>query len=72
MKRGTIVLVGGYEHPLLPGFTRGGTFPVTVLSIMSKWLRDQGFAFEDQSLKSPFEMYHGDWLKGGRGEVFIR
>lgn len=72
MTRGTIVLAGGYELNLLPTFTRGGTFPVPVMSLMANWLRDQQFSFEDQTLTSPLKMYHGDRLKGGRGEVFVR
>lgn len=72
MKRGSIILSGGYQHALLPTFTCGGTFPVPFLPMMSKWLRDQEFEFENKVLDSPFKMFHGDWLKGGRGEVFVR
>lgn len=71
MTRGSIVLAGGNIHPLLPTFSSGGKFPVPVLPMIAKWLRDQEFVFENKALDSPFEMFHGDWLKGGRGEVFV-
>ncbi len=72
MTRGSIVLAGGYEYPLLPTFTGGGKAPVPMLSMIAQWLRAQQFDFLNEALESSFQMYHGDWLKGGRGEVFIR
>lgn len=72
MVRGSIVMVGGSNHALLPTFTSGGKFPLPVMSMIAKWLRDQPFECQEELLESSFEMFHGDWLKGGRGEVFIR
>lgn len=71
MTRGSIVLAGGYDRHLLPTFASGGIFPVPVLSMMAKWLRDHEFDFKDDMLTSTFKMFHGDGLKGGRGEVFV-
>ena len=72
MKRGTIVLAGGYDHHLLPTFTQGGNFHVPILSILANWLCKNGFELDDQLLNSRFRMFHGDWLQGGRGELFLR
>jgi formylmethanofuran dehydrogenase subunit C len=71
MTRGSIILAGGYPRPLLPTFAIGGRFPVPVLSMLAKWLRDHKFPLDDQSLTKPFQIFHGDGLKGGRGELFV-
>jgi len=72
MTRGTIVLGGGQNQPQLPTFRPGGFYPVPVLNMMSKWLKQQGFRFDATILESPFQEFDGDLLYGGRGEVFVR
>lgn len=72
MTRGTIVLGGGQSHPLLPTFRQGGSYPVPILTMMSKWLTRQGFDFNETMLESDFHQFDGDLLSGGRGEVFVR
>ena len=70
--RGTIVLGSGQDQPLLPTFRRGGSYPVPILKMMSKWLKLQGFRFDATILESDFQEFDGDLLAGGRGEVFAR
>jgi formylmethanofuran dehydrogenase subunit C len=72
MIRGTIVLAGGHEKTLLPTFSRGGEYPVPVLSMLANWLTNQGFDFDPDVLKSTFREFNGDLIQGGRGEVFIK
>lgn len=72
MKRGTIVLGTSNNEPLLPTFRPGGCYSVPVLRLMSSWLKQQGYGFDESILQSPQQEFNGDLLCGGRGEVFVR
>lgn len=72
MLRGTLVLAGGLEETLLPTFRSGGYYPVPVLKMIANWLRRHSFACETSVLEENFQQYDGDYLRGGRGEVFVK
>ena len=72
MIRGTIVLAGGHEKKLLPTFSRGGVYRVQVLSILAKWLMQQGFDCDSAVLNSTFRQFNGDLIQGGRGEILVK
>jgi formylmethanofuran dehydrogenase subunit C len=72
MKRGTIVLMGEPDPELLPTFVGGGTNQVPILSMLKHWLSTRSEHFSADCLTEPFEMFHGDMLQGGRGELFVR
>ena len=71
MTRGTIVLAGETEHAPLPTFSRGGNYQGTMFRIMATWLIDNDFSPAEKLLERDFQMFHGDTLNGGRGEVFV-
>jgi formylmethanofuran dehydrogenase subunit C len=70
MIRGSIVLAGDAEVPPSPIFTRGGTYSGYVLRLMARWLVEIGFEPAESLFAWEAQMYHGDQLRGGRGELF--
>jgi formylmethanofuran dehydrogenase subunit C len=73
MVRGTIVLASEQspngDQLLMPIFKRSGSFRPTILRMLC-----QSINRTRESVPIPqcaFDLYHGDLLKGGRGEVFI-
>ncbi|MFK7767538.1 MAG: formylmethanofuran dehydrogenase subunit C [Mariniblastus sp.] len=72
MTRGTIVVGNDEQTKLLPTFLKGAAQPVPVLQMISNWLVKQQFDFDTDVLKSSFQTYYGDQLRGGRGEIMVR
>jgi len=72
MRRGTLALLGPNPPQLLPSFRFASTFRPPTMALMLKALRDKGFRLEDDLLKSEFDLYHGDLVSVGRGEILFR
>ena len=70
MKRGTLVFLGPRPE-LLPTFTAGGRQQPVVMTLLARELEKLGFAKSDL-LSHPFDLYHGDHIEGGRGEILVR
>ncbi len=73
MKRGTIVLGGGLADALPPSFRQGGRFRMPAVSLITNWLRQThpDFEVDLSQLDTEFDLFHGDFLRGGRGEVLV-
>jgi formylmethanofuran dehydrogenase subunit C len=72
MRRGTICLFGPRPSELLPSFRYGATYRPDFLRLIHADLRRHGFAI-DESLRSPqVDLYHGDLVELGRGEIMLR
>lgn len=86
MKRGTIIAAADGQsavaikenHGLLPSFNAGSTSPVPIFKPLKKWLAaetiDGASVFSPAQLElldQPFQVFHGDRLNDGRGEVFL-
>jgi len=74
MKRGTIILAGDQpsfcRHRCPPNFRYAGTYQPAVLPLISRWLKKLESSFPDRLLRLRlFDVFAGDLLKGGRGEV---
>jgi len=70
MRRGTIGLFGEAPPVLLPTFRAGYRGPLSVLHLLEKHLHDEGFAVPRlRNLAASIELFHGDLLEGGRGEI---
>jgi formylmethanofuran dehydrogenase subunit C len=70
MRRGTIGLFGNVRPTLLPTFRAGYRGPLPVLHLLEKHLHDEGFAVPRlRNLAGVIELFHGDLLEGGRGEI---
>lgn len=72
MRRGTIGLFGRQRPLLSPTFCRGHLGPLSVLHLLEKHLHE--LAFESPRLRvlaGAVELYHGDMLELGRGEILL-
>ena len=72
MRRGTIGLLGPRPARLLPSFRRGATFQPDILTLMLHSLRERGFAFDESLSRAHVELYNGDLVEAGRGEIWLR
>jgi len=71
MNRGTIGLFGSQPVKLLPSFTQSCSFEPLALRLVFRELRRLGFPLRDEMLTATFDLYHGDLVAQGRGEVFL-
>jgi formylmethanofuran dehydrogenase subunit C len=72
MKRGTIAFLGKTAPPILPTFRRACRYRPEVMPLIYHHLRRLDFAVSDELLAAAFELYNGDFLAGGRGELLVR
>jgi formylmethanofuran dehydrogenase subunit C len=72
MKRGTIAFLGKTAPPLLPTFRRACRYRPEALQLIYRYLRRRDFAVADELLGCAYDLYNGDFLAGGRGELLIR
>jgi formylmethanofuran dehydrogenase subunit C len=71
MRRGTLGLFGPNPPPLLPSFRFGTTWQPPIVPIILRELRSQGMRYDDGLLSAEFDVYHGDLVSVGKGEVLI-
>ena len=71
MHRGTLVFLSEDRPELLPTFKFGGRQQPIVMTMLSRELEKIGFA-KAELLRNEFDLYHGDMIEGGRGEVLVR
>ena len=71
MHRGTLVFLADDRPELLPTFTYAGRQRPIVMTMLGRELRELGFSPADL-LEGEFDLFHGDQIEGGRGEVLIR
>ena len=72
MKRGTIAFLGKTAPPILPTFRRACRYLPDALQVLYRHLRRLDFAVSDELLGCSYDLYNGDFLTGGRGELLIR
>jgi formylmethanofuran dehydrogenase subunit C len=70
MRRGTIGLLGQTDPQLLPTFRHACRCRPQVLRMLLAWLTRQDFPVPEQLFDADFDLHHGDFLEGGRGEIF--
>lgn len=71
MRRGTLAFFGA-APPLLPTFRHACRFQPVILRVIFRYLRQVGFAVPEAIETARCDLYHGDFLCGGRGEVLLR
>jgi formylmethanofuran dehydrogenase subunit C len=72
MRRGTIALLGPGPPPLPPTFHLASRISLPMLGLIARELRSADFAADQlDQLKQPVDLFHGDFLELGRGEVLI-
>ena len=70
MRRGTLIFLGA--APQLPlTFVRGNRLRPQFMGLLSNHLKQAGLDILVASQPSEFELYHGDMLSTGRGEVLL-
>ena len=72
MRRGTIGLFAGGKPDLLPTFRHACRYRPIFLAIMFRHLDRHGFPFDEALLSAKYDLYHGDFLEQGRGEILAR
>ena len=72
MRRGTIGLFGQEPPPMLPTFRFACTYQPQVMGLMFRELRSHGLTVEDSIAASEFDLYHGDMIELGKGEILLR
>lgn len=72
MRRGTIGLLGSEAPPLLPTFRRACSYRPPFLPLLLRHLRELRFSASEQLDAQTCDMYHGDMLELGRGEILAR
>ena len=71
MRRGTIGLFGPTTTTLLPTFRYGCRLRPTFLSLVLRDLARLGYPFDERLLSAAYDLYHGDFLELGRGEILV-
>jgi hypothetical protein len=72
MRRGTLGLLGQAPTPLLLTFRYAATIQPQIVGLMLRDLRAKGFQFDESLLTCSFDLFHGDLVSLGRGEVIMR
>jgi formylmethanofuran dehydrogenase subunit C len=72
MRRGTLVYCGENAPRLLPTFRRACRFRPVAFAMLFRQLGQMDFPIPASALDADFELYNGDMIEGGRGEVLIR
>ena len=72
MRRGTLGLLGPNPPAMLPSFRYACTARPQVLPVMIRDLRRQGFAIDEALLAADCDVYNGDLVALGRGEILVR
>ena len=72
MQRGTIAFLGRESPSLLPSFRRAARYRPDFLPLILRQLRTLDFAVADELLHCACDVYNGDLVAGGRGEILIR
>jgi formylmethanofuran dehydrogenase subunit C len=71
MRRGTIGLFGPDGPELLPTFRCGCRYRPLFLRVHFAELRRLGYAVNDELLACEVDLYHGDLVATGRGEILV-
>ncbi|NOY40981.1 MAG: formylmethanofuran dehydrogenase subunit C [Planctomycetes bacterium] len=71
MRRGTLGLLGPDSPPMLPSFRYACTAQPQVMPMMLNHLRSQGFAIDDSRFNGSYDIYNGDLVALGKGEIFV-
>ena len=72
MRRGTIGLFGTARYEPLPSFRRACRCQMEVLRLIGRMFRQHAFPCPVDLANAAVDIYHGDMLEGGRGELLLR
>lgn len=72
MKRGTIGFFGPKLPPMLSTFRHACRLRPAVLPLLFGELKKRDFTVSDELFSSFYDLYNGDLIEGGRGEILMR
>jgi formylmethanofuran dehydrogenase subunit C len=72
MNRGTLCLMHPEPPQLLPTFRYGSKCQPLVVRLLLRDLRERGFSVNQSLDAAEFDLYHGDLVAAGKGEIFLR
>ncbi len=72
MKRGTLAFLGESHPPLLPTFRHACRFRPDAMSLLLAELRQHDFDVPADVFVADYDLYNGDLIEGGRGEILLR
>jgi len=72
MRRGTLGLLGPNPPHMLPSFRYACTAQPQVVPMMLGELRSQGFEIDEKLLTADCDVFNGDLVALGRGEILVR
>ena len=72
MRRGTLGILGPNPPQLLPSFRYGCTYQPQVMPLILRTLQNKGFVVDESLYSAEFDLYHGDLVSVGRGEILFR
>ena len=71
MRRGTLALLGPDPPPMLPSFKYGCTAGQPAVTLILHELIRRGMKIDKSLLDADYQLYHGDLVALGRGEIFL-
>jgi len=71
MHRGTLGLFGPNPPPMLPSFRHACTTHPQILPVIFNELRRGGFAIKKRFEDAQYDIYNGDLVAIGKGEIFV-
>jgi formylmethanofuran dehydrogenase subunit C len=69
MKRGSVIALGPTPE-VWPTFSRGSVWQPPIVPMLLQWLVQHGWKSPAAAAQGPWQQWHGDFLAGGRGEIF--
>ncbi|MCH5375732.1 MAG: formylmethanofuran dehydrogenase subunit C [Planctomycetes bacterium] len=72
MRRGTLVFLGDQQPCLLSTFRFACRHRPLAITMLLRHLRQSGFPISGDMMHVDFDMYNGDFIESGRGEVLLR
>jgi formylmethanofuran dehydrogenase subunit C len=72
MRRGTIAILGANPPQLLPSFRYSSTYISPSMRVLLRLIKQYGFAFDQSLLQSDYQLFRGDLVSIGRGEIVFR
>lgn len=72
MRRGTLGLFGPNPPTLLPTFRFGSTYQPLAVHMILRSLHANGFSLDESLAAADLDLYHGDLVALGKGEIFLR
>jgi formylmethanofuran dehydrogenase subunit C len=72
MRRGTIAFLGEERPPVLPSFRYACRYRPEIMTLVLRHVQSLGFPVSEEVAAARFDLFNGDLIEGGRGELLVR